>query len=454
MAPRIVLAVASLQAVMAQHALDGIAKYTMAVSDPHAALHFASANFPIWSCDENPEGVECNGTLACGPIGRTNLKAVDETHGKVFSSLMFPHMVNATGRPIGATSVEEVEAAFDAKLTFDRYDQFMDYALVVYSKDIDTHLSTWQQNGVPTFGVSWQDSTRTPYWSVFVRIPHTQITVEVVSDRMPTRVAAWHHDELARLPAALFAANQVANATEGIWIPLAISKFASSLAELGSFYTDVLGATAAFNATADKGTTRMSTFAWKGATMQVRVIERAAGNTTAGLSVKQLEAIKFEAHNRTLARTFTDSMLCGVDKWYDNHWGIDFTRTYLEPAYTYDQIFEKLRLRNWPYAQVWSWNAYIVDPSGDAVQFDSGWTHTPAWANLATDDALQNLCAQGNCSASTCGRSTAACSAGLMALCPGMKGGRVDTCQDCVHEHYGALVKQGCLNPDFVQYCS
>ena len=119
----------------------------------------------------------------------------------------------------------------------------------------------------------------------------------------------------------------------------------------------------------------------------------------------------------------------------------------------YDSIFDKLQQRNWPYAQLWSWNAYVVDPSGDSVQFDTSWTNKPEWAKLAKDDALQNLCTQGNCAA--CGPSTASCSAGLAALCPGLKGG-LAACQDCVHAHYAALAGpggHGCLNPDFAQYC-
>ena len=86
------------------------------------------------------------------------------------------------------------------------------------------------------------------------------------------------------------------------------------------------------------------------------------------------------------------------------------------------------------------------------MQFDSGWTNKPGWANLASDDALQNLCAQGNCT--VCGPSTAACSAALTSMCPGLKGGPVDGCQDCVHNNYAALVKHGCSNPDFVHYCT
>ena len=98
---------------------------------------------------------------------------------------------------------------------------------------------------------------------------------------------------------------------------------------------------------------------------------------------------------------------------------------------------------------------YAVDPSGDAIQLDADWgTDAPAWYGSAADDALQNLCTQGNCSVAV---TTAACSAALAAECAGLgaadAAADINACADCVHWRWGALAAAGCYNPDTVLYC-
>merc|ERR1711988_2101871 len=101
--------------------------------------------------------------------------------------------------------------------------------------------------------------------------------------------------------------------------------------------------------------------------MQVRLVERPVHNTTGKMTVRDLEKAKMAGHDRALGRTEEESGLCGVSKWYDNHWGIDRL-----PVTLGDQIAAMTK-RNWPYFHLWSWNMYIVDPTGDAVQVDSNW---------------------------------------------------------------------------------
>lgn len=130
--------------------------------------------------------------------------------------------------------------------------------------------------------------------------------------------------------------------------------------------------------------------------------------------------------------------------------------------YTLDQYraaFDKL---GWKYYHGWGGgkdvgpeNVYAVDPTGDAMQLDSAWTHTPP--GLA-GDALQSICTQGNCKAAN--RPTpATCTAALAAQCPGLEKKPLekkdDVCAACVYgaTQYKALKAAHCLNADLVSYC-
>ena len=101
--------------------------------------------------------------------------------------------------------------------------------------------------------------------------------------------------------------------------------------------------------------------------MQVRLIERsgAAAATAAApatpaaptlggtLGVAAFEAAKMEGHDRALGRGEEESSLCGVDKWYDNHWGLD------QSVVTIGDYVTAMRARNWTYYHLWSWNMQV-----------------------------------------------------------------------------------------------
>ena len=128
-------------------------KYTMSVDDPHAALAFMQKHFPVEACDDpalaQPGGM-CNGTFTCGSVGRSQLKQSSASTyglgaGLPGGNLPFSiHMVNATCRPVKASSLTPAAAGalFDAKIAAataaagSGYDQFMDYSLVVLAADL------------------------------------------------------------------------------------------------------------------------------------------------------------------------------------------------------------------------------------------------------------------------------------------------------------------------------
>ena len=156
------------------------------------------------------------------------------------------------------------------------------------------------------------------------------------------------------------------------------------------------------------------------------------------------------------AKNESANIICGFDKWYDNHFGFGGDNRSL------DEFRAAFEARGWHYWHAWGGlnqntshpgpqNVYVVDPTGDAVQIDSAWEHGPPPG--VAGDALQSQCSQGNCKAAS--RPTPpACSAALAKACPAL-GLKYNRCADCVYgaAAWHAIKAAGCLNADAVAYC-
>lgn len=75
----------------------------------------------------------------------------------------------------------------------------------------------------------------------------------------------------------------------------------------------------------------------------------------------------------------------------------------------------------------------------------------------AADDALQNLCSQGNCTGAVTSND---CAVALEVTCAdlGNTGATttaetINACSDCVHWNWDTLQSAGCFNDDAVMYC-
>ena len=471
---RPLLLAATLAGASAQQPGFGIAKYTMSVSDPLSALDWAfAAGWPLLDCRTPGDSGQCNGTDTCGLIGRTSLCPNDAcVDGGLApgppNSFMFPHMVNASSRPYDDLSIEETERQFTAKLSAafassassgGGYDPFLDFSLVVYAASLEPWIAGVDNatDAKSWLALRWIDNANATWYSAIFHIPRTQVLVEVISDAAPSaRVVPPGElvdDPLMRYPATGSCAYNACAAKAGnrTWVPLAVSKAVSDLDRVDEWYRGVLRAELA---SSDEGTVegvRLRTYYFpKQASMQVRLVERAPRATLADtMSVAEFEAAKFRAHDRALGRTEQESALCGVSKWYDNHWGID------QSVVKLDEYIDAMRARNWTYYHLWSWNMYAVDPSGDAIQLDADWGgDKPAWAALSEDDSLQNLCTQGNCSVANAPSPTSeTCAAALASECPLGGFATANDCADCIHWRWAALTAAGCFNIDVVSFC-
>ena len=112
--------------------------------------------------------------------------------------------------------------------------------------------------------------------------------------------------------------------------------------------------------------------------------------------------------------------------------------------------------RNWTRYHLWSWNMYLIDPSGDGVQADASWgDDAPSWHGEASADALMNLCSQGNCKAVA--NATAACGAALTSACGALEHDgttkHISDCSNCAHWHRADLLEAGCAHADTALFC-
>lgn len=462
---RPLLVLSALGMVTAQNPGNGISKQTYAVTDPQAAFTWFAQYLPIHCSDPLPM---CNSTDAqCGQKGRSNLcseSSTDTCEGSTFATFMF-HMVNTSARPSGMlASVADVEAHFDEKMkaafAAKKYDAFMDFSVAFAVSDMDIFLAKFKADSVPYLLLSWFDDKATPYYSLIIHGPHTQVVVELISATKPSSV-----------PASEFIADSTLRYTSGIFLemgvhlypvarnrmrPLCVSKATSDMDAVTDFYEHALFATREWNVSYPDGTKYSywnPGFASMAGKMQVRFVERPPSATTGKLTVALLEKIKFAGHaiSADNAKNNSANTICGFDKWYDNHYAIDGGQASLSK---YKAAFDA---RHWPYYQAWGGgqgpeNLYVVDPTGDAIQLDSSWGSGGAPAGV-TGDALGTMCSQGNCLAGQ--RLTPeACTAALTAACPGLDE-KFSACSDCVYDnaHWPTLQTAGCLNADAVGYC-
>jgi hypothetical protein len=456
----IVVSILAASAVIAaaQKPGDGISKQTYAATDPQASITWLARYLPIQCGDST---AMCNSSdPKCGQKGRVNLIPEDSYSGIPFppsmSSFMF-HQVNTSARPSGPTTVAQVEAVFDEKMSAalqaQRYDSFMDYAVAFWASDLDTYLKKFLADKVPFLALAWEDDMGAAYYSVIFQSPHTQVIVELLSSARPTAFSALVKDSTVRYPSATFSNMGATTKVAADRLrPVAVSKATSDMDTVIDFYKDALGASVIYNSTYADGTRYVifnPGFSSMQGKMSVRFVQRPASMTTKSLSVKDLEAIKFAGHDwvHDDRGNNTDNAICGFDKWYDNHYGIDGA------TLTLDQYKANFDRRGWAYYHAWGGfneNIYVVDPTGESIQLDAQWSGSPPPG--VSGDALGTMCSQGNCAAVS--TRSDSCKVQLSDLCPGLEL-KDSTCADCAYDNtkHSALKEAGCMNADIVSYC-
>lgn len=376
--------------------------------------------------------------------------------------------VNCSARPSGPTTVAQVERIFTTKLAAaaaaKRYDSFFDFSLALWTSSLDSYITKLQADKVGYLALTWDDETGTTYYSVLVHQPNTQSVVELISSAAPSSSVLPVEELLqvakgaVRYPSAVFSNMGVSTSSKAsLLTPLCVSKATSNLSAVVDFYEGAIFSKVLYRQddAPDNSSSVFLNVGYKSmkGKMAVRFVQRPTSATSSLLSVAALEKVKFAGHDivHDNAGNLTANVICGFDKWYDNHYAIDGATASLDE---YKAAFDK---RGWPYYHAWGGgsggpeNMYAVDPTGDAIQLDSSWTNGPPPG--VSGDALMSLCTQGDCKAAN--RPTPdSCTAALAATCPSL-GMKYDACADCVYaaNNLATLRSASCINADAVSYC-
>ena len=296
----------------------GISKSTHSSSDPIAHFNWAAKFFPIHCQDLY---TPCNSTINCGASGRAALCQdadcaydVDPSQSGAFGL----HLVNTSARPYGEEDNSFFEEHFTAKLTSaaaeDRYDTFMDYSTVLYTRSLQNYVLEFDAASVPYVIVHWADDLAQDWYSLIVQVSTSVLVLELVSPECPYTNKTMIEDDLQRLPASVFTANNVTAITDAvpsILLPLAVSRATSDLSAMETFYTKDLFAAinhSSSSSSSSANSTKLMAFAPPGANVLVRAVQRPATSTSDGLSVLDLETIKNAAHSMSHSNNF-----CGID---------------------------------------------------------------------------------------------------------------------------------------------
>ena len=437
-----------LPTTVADHYGSGIGKSTTSASHPIRNFNWMAQHLPVHCQDQF---TPCNTTFSCGTSGRAALCTNKEcTYSSTLQLAGFGiHMVNTSARPYGSMDNWQVEQHFTRKLQralpSGGYDAFMDQATVLYAASLDRYQDSFSRARVAYQLRSWKDETGQSWYSLLVQVDDSQLVLELVSGKRPSRATHMVSDELQRLPSSVFKANNVSSVPEELLIVLAISKASSDLLSMERFYIDELMATQNHSIQSADGNVLLRCFALPGATALVRVVQRPPSASHGPFGVAQLEATKHSAHELAHVDSF-----CGVDKFYDNHFAYDQSISKLD---VFKDNFDKNNRSYHIFGDCIpsskpgpGTNIYVVEPSGDTVQLDGGWSQCPIGGS---GDALQNACSQGSCSKYKPSRM---CSSELTTVCKRM-GLRNASCTDCAYLHWTDLEAAGCSNADIVNFC-
>jgi len=342
----------------------------------------------------------------------------------------------------------EVEQHFARKLTTamstHRYDSFMDFATVLYAKELESYLDKLKRGTIPHQVRSWLDDEQQKWYSLLVQIGGSQLQLELVSPSRPRQVLIID-DDLQRLPASVFRANAVSELSAKVLHPLAVSKAVSNLSATTAFYVNEMLASVNHTSHSTDGTVTLQAIKLQGAEALVRFVQRPSDATSGDFTVRDLEEVKNKAHRMAHMDNF-----CGVDKYYDNHFAYDQTAIKLD---RFKEAFDQHQRIYHIFGDCNSTaigpgvNIYVVDPTGDSVQIDGKWDQCPQGGS---GDALQDACSQGTCQVY---QPTAACYEKISLLCA-KQHLRNSTCTDCGYLNFVALQAAGCNNADVVNYCT
>jgi len=381
----------------AQYTGHGISKSTYSADDPITGWTFLNKYFPV----STPTDECANNICECPAEGSTPVWYIQQ--GRVYATRSGGgggggghagngfglHLVNVSNHlTTGGLSTAEVEAYFTEKLgDMTVYDSFMDYNVILETSGLAAYKSTFTADGVKFLAGTWDNTDGTSYTSIIVRVPGTQMILELVQATALT----YGSDEPQpvvleqRVPDAALQASTL-EAVGTIITPLVVNRAASStaMASLEAFYVDGMGTTMSHSSTSN-GVTKKC-FLWTGATVHACYTERPDTATSGSWKVKDFEDMLNTVHRNIIG----SHPLCGQDKWEDNHYAIDSQTA--DTSMIIDYIDKNDPLH---YCETNSQSGsvtlhYVYDPCGWGIQLDMRFSSAPSDCSSSAQQLFGN----------------------------------------------------------------
>jgi len=259
----------------------------------------------------------------------------------------------------GLLPIGELEAAIDAKWTHaiesHTYDAMFDYNMAFWARDLDELITLWRTESpdLEWIGVEWvlpldfkkeiddpaargEGEDPTPFYSLIVHSPHSQIHYEFMSFTKPDLydTVDWIEDSVARTTFGILhqSGDYKGRFNGGVTryypfnrpdkvgiVPVRISRATSNLSAVTHFYENVLGADVyGFDVDAASDSTKPTSafIRLPGTQIETQFVQRPESATFGHLSVRAYEGRLRDTHAQSVSGPF-----CGEDRWMDNNIG-------------------------------------------------------------------------------------------------------------------------------------
>lgn len=383
---------------------NGVAKSTYACQDPSAGKAFLLKYLPVSTADDECTNDVCtcttDGTWEIQQ-GRVALNSYSIGNG-VSPGFGF-HLVNVSARETtGGYTVKDVEDAFTTRMgDMSAYDNVMDFNIGLYVSDLDSYTSSFDSDSVSYLPLTYEADGST-WYSAIVQVPDSHMVLEIMSDSS-SMIGAEHHTTEARLSPSLarrtlarkadilahhnFTAMGVSASTTSMVIK--VSRGATDLDAIDSFYTSALGASLDYSDSGDSYETHCFKYTTS-SDVDVCFTKR-DDNTGNDWTVASNEQSMFAVHANLLTNPN-----CAMDKWLDNHHAYDSQSSSTGTAAV---SYLSNNPDTYYYCEEGALH-YIIDPTGWGIQTDFMFQSNPSGCSsraIFTDNGGNPACSLGTC---------------------------------------------------------
>eukprot|EP01083_Nonionella_stella_P154853 499466_1 len=251
------------------------------------------------------------------------------------------------------------------------YDAFFDFNFAVWVESLDDYITQWtsDENKDDLYGeyigIEWTYSLNndlkitSPYYrnnqfySLLMHSPSSSILYEFISFKKPSdhlyKNIQWIQSSMIRATFnsmnAPYPWNREDNA---VIVPLRISRATTDIYAMYDWYVNVMESRVLHHSldgivddlNGDHVVTKYAFFGVLETQIEILIVQRPTYYTFGAFSLSQYEALLLEGHDSIITTPY-----CGIDRWFDNHFGVT---TWTVPGYL-DRILSRIRQRQLKY---------------------------------------------------------------------------------------------------------